>query len=120
MFFTVGAPIQIKINGVVMPVNPKVLDGPTCKKICYELMSETQIREFEDKLEMNFAVGRAELGSFRVNIFKQRGAVAMVIRFIKPDIPTIEQLKLPAVLKDIVMEKLGMIIIVGSTGSGKS
>ena len=120
MFFTVGAPIQIKINGVVMPVNPQVLDGPTCKKICYELMSETQIREFEDKLEMNFAVGRAELGSFRVNIFKQRGAVAMVIRFIKPDIPTIEQLKLPAVLKDIVMEKLGMIIIVGSTGSGKS
>ena len=120
MFFTVGAPIQIKINGVVMPVNPQVLDGPTCKKICYELMSEQQIKEFEEKLEMNFAVGRAELGSFRVNIFKQRGAVAMVIRFIKPDIPTIEQLKLPSVLKDIVMEKLGMIIIVGSTGSGKS
>ena len=120
MFFTVGAPIQIKINGVVMPVNPQVLDGPTCKKICYELMSEVQIRDFEEKLEMNFAVGRAELGSFRVNIFRQRGAVAMVIRFIKPDIPTVEQLKLPAVLKEIVMEKLGMIIIVGSTGSGKS
>ena len=68
MFFTVGAPIQIKINGVVMPVNPQVLDGPTCKKICYELMSEQQIKEFEEKLEMNFAVGRAELGSFRVNI----------------------------------------------------
>jgi twitching motility protein PilU len=120
MFFTVGAPIQIKINGVVMPVNAQVLDSPTCKKICYELMSEQQVSDFESKLEMNFAVGRAELGSFRVNIFRQRGAVAMVIRFIKPEIPTIEQLKLPAVLKEIVMEKLGMIIIVGSTGSGKS
>ena len=120
MFFTVGAPIQIKINGVVMPVNSQVLDPATCKKVCYELMSEAQVREFEEKLEMNFAVGRAELGSFRVNIFRQRGAVAMVIRFIKPDIPTIEQLKLPSVLKDIVMEKLGMIIVVGSTGSGKS
>ncbi len=120
MFFTVGAPIQIKINGVVMPVNPQVLDAPTCKKICYELMSEVQIKDFEEKLEMNFAAGRAALGSFRVNIFRQRGAVAMVIRFIKPDIPSIEQLKLPSVLKDIVMEKLGMIIIVGSTGSGKS
>jgi len=120
MFFTVGAPIQIKINGVVMPVNQQVLDSPTCKKICYELMSEQQILDFEQKLEMNFAVGRADLGSFRVNVFRQRSAVAMVIRFIKPDIPTVEQLKLPAILKEIVMEKLGMIIVVGSTGSGKS
>ena len=120
LFFTVGAPIQIKIGGTVMPVNPQVLDSATCKKICYELMSPAQIAEFEDKLEMNFAVGRAELGSFRVNIFRQRGTVAMVIRFIKPDIPTVEQLKLPLVLKDFVMEKLGMVLIVGSTGSGKS
>ena len=120
LFFTVGAPIQIKINGVVMPVNPQVLDAPTCKKICYELMSEAQVKAFEEKLEMNFAVGRSDVGSFRVNVFRQRGAVAMVIRFIKPDIPTVEQLKLPPVLKEIVMEKLGMIIIVGSTGSGKS
>lgn len=120
MFFTAGAPIHIKINGVVMPVNPQVLDVPTCKKLCYELMSEQQIKDFEEKLEMNFAVGRTDLGSFRVNVFRQRGAVAMVIRFIKPDIPTIEQLRLPQVLKEIVMEKLGMIIVVGSTGSGKS
>lgn len=120
LFFTVGAPIQIKIGGTVMPVNPQVLDAATCKKVCYELMSPAQIAEFEETLEMNFAVGRAELGSFRVNIFRQRGTVAMVIRFIKPEIPTVEQLGLPAVLKDFVMEKLGMIIVVGSTGSGKS
>lgn len=120
MFFTAAAPIQIKINGVVMPINPQVLDSPTCKKICYELMSEMQIKTFEEKLEINFAVGRADLGSFRVNVFRQRGSVAMVIRFIKSDIPTIEQLKLPQVLKELVIEKLGMIIVVGSTGSGKS
>ena len=79
LFFTVGAPIQIKIGGTVMPVNPQVLDSATCKKICYELMSPAQIAEFEDKLEMNFAVGRAELGSFRVRrdqLFRIGDAVA--------------------------------------------
>jgi twitching motility protein PilU len=120
MFFTAGAPIQIKINGVVMPVNTQVLDPAAVKAIAYEVMSELQIKEFEQKLEMNLGVGRAELGSFRVNVFRQRGAVAMVIRFIKPDIPSIKDLKLPPILKELVMEKLGMILIVGSTGSGKS
>jgi len=120
MFFTAGAPIQIKINGVVMPVNAQLLDPPAVKAIAYEVMSELQIKEFEQKLEMNLGVGRAELGSFRVNVFRQRGAVGMVIRFIKPTIPTIEDLKLPSILRELVMEKLGMILIVGSTGSGKS
>ena len=120
MFFTAGAPIQIKINGVVMPVNAQVLDPAAVKKIAYEVMSEEQIKDYEKALEMNFAVGRADLGSFRVNVFRQRGAVGIVIRFIKPNIPTIEDLKLPTVVKDLVMEKLGMILIVGSTGSGKS
>ena len=120
MFFTAGAPIQIKINGVVMPVNAQVLDPAAVKTIAYEVMSELQIKEFEQKLEMNLGVGRAEIGSFRVNVFRQRGAVAMVIRFIKPTIPTIEDLKLPPILRELVMEKLGMILIVGSTGSGKS
>ena len=120
LFFTAGAPIQIKINGVVMPVNAQVLDPAAVKKIAYEVMNEQQIQDFEKSWEMNFAVGRQELGSFRVNVFKQRGAVAMVIRFIKPNIPTVEELKLPPVCKEIVMEKLGMVLIVGSTGSGKS
>jgi twitching motility protein PilU len=120
MFFTAGAPIQIKINGTVMPVNSQLLDPATVKRIAYEVMSEDQIKEYEKTHEMNFAVGRAELGSFRVNVFRQRGAAAMVIRFITPNIPSFEDLKLPSVLKDMVMEKLGMILIVGSTGSGKS
>lgn len=120
MFFTAGAPIQIKINGIVMPVNAQTLDPAGVKKIAYEVMTEQQILEYEKTWEMNFAVGRSSLGSFRVNVFRQRGAVAMVIRFIKPNIPTIEELKLPSICKEIVMEKLGMVLIVGSTGSGKS
>ena len=120
MFFTAGAPIQIKINGTVMPINNQSLDPEQVKKISYELMTEAQIREFETKHEMNFAQGGGDLGNFRVNIFRQRNAVAMVIRFVKPDVPALDSLGLPPVLKDVIMEKLGLILIVGATGSGKS
>jgi twitching motility protein PilU len=120
MFFTVGAPIQIKINGVVMPINSQILDSEQCKKICYELMTEAQIKEFETTHEMNFAQNAGELGNFRVNIFRQKNTVAMVIRFVKPDVPAMETLGLPPILKEIIMEKLGLILVVGATGSGKS
>ena len=120
MFFTVGAPIQIKINGQVMPINSQVLDPEQCKKICYELMTEAQVKEFETVQEMNFAQSAGELGNFRINIFRQKSTVAMVIRFVKPDVPAIETLGLPPILKEIIMEKLGLILVVGATGSGKS
>jgi twitching motility protein PilU len=120
MFFTAGAPIQIKINGTVMPINNQPLDPEQVKKICYELMTEPQIKEFETKHEMNFAQSGGDLGNFRINIFRQKKTVAMVIRFVKPDVPAFETLGLPPVLKEVIMEKLGLILIVGSTGSGKS
>lgn len=120
MFFTAGAPIQIKINGVVMPVNNQVLDGAQTKRICYELMSDSQVKEFEAGHEMNFARSGGPLGNFRVNIFRQKNSVAMVVRFVKPDVPGFDTLGLPAVLKETIMEKLGLILVVGSTGSGKS
>ena len=120
MFFTSGAPIQIKINGVVMPINNQALDPEQCKRICYELMSETQIKEFETVHEMNFAQSAGEIGNFRVNIFRQKNTVSMVIRFVKPDVPAFESLGLPPILKEVIMEKLGLILVVGSTGSGKS
>ncbi len=120
MFFTAGAPIQIKINGTVMPINSQLLDPAQVKKISYELMTEAQIKEFETGHEMNFAQGGGELGNFRVNIFHQKNTVAMVIRFVKPDVPGIETLGLPPILKEVIMEKLGLVLIVGSTGSGKS
>jgi len=120
LFFTAGAPIQIKIEGVVMPVNSQVISPAGIKKIVYEMMSEHQIKELEKTLEMNFAIGRSEIGSFRVNVFFQRGSLAMVIRFVKPEIPSIEELRLPDLLKELIMEKLGLILVVGSSGAGKS
>ena len=120
MYFTSGAPIQIKINGVVMPINNQPLDPEQCKKICYELMNQAQIKEFESIHEMNFAQSAGEMGNFRINIFHQKNTVAMVIRFVKPDVPSFESLGLPPILKEVIMEKLGLILVVGSTGSGKS
>jgi twitching motility protein PilU len=120
LFFTSGAPIQIKINGVVMPINNQLLDPEQVKKICYEVMNEQQIKEFEATQEMNFALAAGELGNFRVNVFRQRNTVAMVIRFVKPEVPAFDTLNLPAILKEAIMEKLGLILVVGATGSGKS
>jgi len=120
LFFTAGAPIQIKIEGTLMPINSLVLDADKVKKICYELMSEAQVKEFETVQEMNFAQSAGELGNFRVNIFRQKSTVSMVIRFVKPEVPPIESLGLPLILKEIIMEKLGLVLVVGSTGSGKS
>jgi twitching motility protein PilU len=120
LFLTAGAPIQIKINGTVMPINSQVLDPAMVKKIAYEVMSEDQIAHYEKNWELNFAVGRAALGSYRVNVFRQRGAAAAVVRYIKPEVPSVEQLGLPVMFRELIMEKLGMILVVGSTGSGKS
>ena len=120
LFFTAGAPIQIKINGVVMPINSQVLDPDQVKKIYYELMTEAQVKEFEAKHEMNFAQSSGDLGNFRINIFHQKNTVAMVVRFVKPEVPSFDSLNLPPILKEVIMEKLGLILVVGSTGSGKS
>ncbi len=120
LFFTAGAPIQIKINGVVMPINNQTLDPDQVRKISYELMTGAQVKEFETTQEMNFAQSAGELGNFRINIFRQRNTVAMVIRFVKPEVPQFDTLGLPPILKEVIMEKLGLILVVGSTGSGKS
>jgi twitching motility protein PilU len=90
------------------------------KRIAYEAMTPEQIEQFEKNLEINFSLVEQGIGSFRVNVFKQRGACGMVIRHIKVGIPTIEQLGVPETLKDLVLEKRGLILVVGATGSGKS
>jgi twitching motility protein PilU len=125
MFFTSGAPIQIKINGTLLPVNDQRITPDQIRAIAYELMSPEQTREFEERHEMNFArrgeggAGGA-IGNFRINIFQQRNTIGIVVRFIKPEIPAFDTLDLPPILKEVIMEKLGLILIVGSTGSGKS
>ena len=120
LFFSVGAPINIKINGVVMPVNDQTLDEQTVKLIVYEMMTEQQIKDFELNMEMNFSFRAPRIGNFRVNVFRQRGSVAMVIRYVRGDVLNVEQLNLPLVLKELIMEKRGLVLMVGATGSGKS
>ncbi|BAK77649.1 twitching motility protein [Pseudogulbenkiania sp. NH8B] len=120
IFFTAHAPAQIKIEGVTLPVNDKALTPEQVKTLVYSLMDEEEIAEYEREFEMNFARQVDDLGNFRVNIFRQKGQPAMVIRRIAPTIPSLEKLNLPAMLKPLIMEKRGLIIVVGATGSGKS
>jgi len=120
IFISAGAPINIKIQGNTMPVNQQVMLPDMIDKIAYELMSPEQIKEFEANWEMNLSFGVPQVGNFRVNIFRQRGSVSIVVRFILGNIPELDDLGLPPVLADMIMEKRGLILIVGATGSGKS
>jgi twitching motility protein PilU len=120
LFFSVGAPVNIKIEGITMPVNAQVLDGEVVKRIAYEMMTPKQIAEFETKMELNFSFNAAGIGAFRINVFRQRGDVAIVARYIKARIGNAEELHLPEILKELIMEKRGLVLVVGATGSGKS
>jgi len=120
LFFSVGAPVNIKIDGIAMPVNAQILDAAVIKRIAYELMSPKRIAEFESSMEMNFSFRAEGIGNFRVNIFRQRGDIAIVIRYIKGKIDNVENLHLPSVLKELILEKRGLVLVVGATGSGKS
>jgi twitching motility protein PilU len=112
--------VNIKIGGVVRPIGNKVLGPGQVREIGYSVMKDDQIKEFEHEWELNFAIPLHGVGRFRANVFKQRGEVSMVIRFIKGDIPQVEELGLPPLLRQLVMEKRGLILLVGATGSGKS
>ena len=120
MFLTTGAPVNIKVEGKLYPLGNTGLPGGMVKKIAYSLMDEGQVPQFEKNLELNMAIAVKDAGRFRINVFKQRGEVGMVIRAIKSEIPTIEQLRLPQLFKDLIMEPRGLILVVGATGSGKS
>ncbi|MEZ5491634.1 MAG: PilT/PilU family type 4a pilus ATPase [Gammaproteobacteria bacterium] len=120
LFLTTNAPPTIKAHGKLVPVTDKRLPPGAAKKIAYQIMSEDQIREFEKSPEMNLAIQEKDVGRFRVNIFQQRGEIGIVARHIKTDIPNLDELGLPVILKDLVMSKRGIILFVGGTGSGKS
>ena len=120
LFFYVGAPVHIKINGIVRPVGNKPLPPGGVREIAYSVMRDDQIREFEQSWECNFAIPLAGVGRFRANVFKQRGEVAMVVRYIKGQVPAVEELGLPSILKQLIMEKRGLVLLVGATSSGKS
>jgi twitching motility protein PilU len=120
LFFCTGTEPQIKIQGVIRPVGTQKLAPGDVKEMAYSMMTDEQAKEFENLMEMNFAVPLKGVGRFRVNIFRQRGECSIVIRYIRTDIPRFEEMNIPDVLGNVIMEKRGLILVVGATGSGKS
>ena len=120
MYFTTGAPVSVRIEGLMRPVGKSMLNPGMTKKLAYDLLTPAQIKEFERNLELNLGVSYTGLGRFRINIYLQRGEVSMVIRYIQADIPGIDDLGLPEVYKTMVMSKKGLILVVGANGMGKS
>ena len=120
LFITVGFPPAMKIHGKVTPVSKTKLTPENAKSLCQAIMNDKQLKEFEATKECNFAVAPEGVGRFRANAYIQQGYHGLVLRVIETDVPNIDKLKLPEVLKDVVMTKNGLVIMVGGTGSGKS
>jgi twitching motility protein PilU len=120
LFVSVGAPPAIKIDGETHHAGSTPLMPEAVRDLAYSIMTDKQQKEFEASMEMNLAIGLPDTGRFRVNVYRQRGNVAMAIRYITSLIPSIEQLGLPPILQDLIMLPRGLILVVGSTGSGKS
>ncbi|MDH5407618.1 MAG: PilT/PilU family type 4a pilus ATPase [Gammaproteobacteria bacterium] len=120
LFITAGVAPSLKINGKITPVTQATLTPKQAREIVYSIMSQEQRRQFDNTCESNFAISASGIGRFRVSAFQQRNHAGMVLRKIETTIPTIEDLHLPPILKDFVMTKRGLVIMVGATGSGKS
>jgi twitching motility protein PilU len=120
IYLSAGAPPSAKIHGNLSSLEPDPLTEEQVKSIAYTIMDADQIAEFERKPEMNLAISEQGIGRFRVNIFRQRNSISLVIRNIVTNIPDWELLGLPKVLTDVIMAKRGLVLFVGATGSGKS
>ena len=120
LFITVGFPPAIKVHGKISPVSKTALTPENTKALAYAVMNDKQLKEYEATKECNFAVNPVGVGRFRANAFVQQSFCGLVMRTIETEIPNLDKLKLPEVLKDIVMTKRGLVIMVGGTGSGKS
>jgi len=120
VFLSAGTAPSMKIRGATYQLRHEPLTGEDTRAMAYALMSERQQKEFEQSMEMNLAVALGGVGRFRLNIYRQRGSVAIVARYITGEIPSIEELNLPPILQDLIMTPRGLILVVGSTGSGKS
>jgi twitching motility protein PilU len=120
LYLSSGAPASAKIDGTLQPLEDTTLSTEQIRNIAYAVMDSEQIAGFEQKPEMNLAISEDGIGRFRVNIFRQRNSISLVIRNIKTDIPDWKLLGLPAILTDVIMEKRGLVLFVGATGSGKS
>ncbi|MBH3330852.1 PilT/PilU family type 4a pilus ATPase [Pseudomonas oryzihabitans] len=120
LFITTGVPPSMKINGRMTPVTKDSLTPEQCRALVLGVMNDEQRQEFQQKRECNFAISARGIGRFRVSAFYQRNLVGMVLRRIEVNIPTVEQLRLPEIIKKLAMTKRGLVIFVGATGTGKS
>jgi twitching motility protein PilU len=120
LYFTTGAPVNLRVEGITQPVGTQALTSGFTRKIAESLMSPEQQRTFDAGQDVNFRYTVPELGNFRVNVFRQRGEVALVLRYIRRVIPTMEALGMPPVVGNLAMARHGLILVVGASGSGKS
>jgi len=120
LYLTVDSPPVLRVEGVTYPLGDERLTPARVETLANSIMTDRQQATFDEKLEMNLAIASDRLGRFRVNCFRQRGAVSVVIRQIKAKVPSLEELGLPEILKTLVLSRRGLILVVGSTGSGKS
>ena len=120
LFITAGRPISMKINGIIKPLHEEKISLEESQRIISNIMSTAQLAEFKEAKESNFSISFKDVGRFRVNVFYQRESMGMVIRRIETEIPTVEQLSLPLILKEVISSKRGLILFVGGTGTGKS
>lgn len=120
VYLTTDIPPSYRIDGIIHTMNQPALTAVQCEQLAYSIMNDRQQRRFATEHEMNLALSFHDIGRFRVNIFRQRGHIGMVIRKVKLEIPTIDELGLPDIFKDIVMEPRGLVLMVGATGCGKS
>ena len=120
MFFAVNSPVHIKINGNLIPINQQKLEPENIVALLAEIATPEQMQELERDNELNMGISVANLGRFRLSAFRQRGSISAVFRFVPANIPALGDLGLPPVLADLIMEKRGLLLLVGATGSGKS
>jgi twitching motility protein PilU len=120
LFMSVNSPVQVKINGNMIPVNQQKMDKAAILSLLAEVVSEDRLKELERNNELNMGIPVEGLGSFRLSAFTQRGTPSAVFRYIPSVVPRLEDLRVPAILGELIMEKRGLLLVVGSTGSGKS
>src|SRR6185436_437853 len=120
IYLSVGAPINIKISGNAVPVNQTILNADAVRQLLYEILTEKQMRQYEDEWELNTGYIFEGVGNYRISAFQQKGTPAVVVRYIPSSIPPIDTLDLPEALKGIIMRKRGLVLVVGATGSGKT
>ncbi|MNR91872.1 Twitching mobility protein [compost metagenome] len=120
LFIAVNSPIHIKINGNLVPINQQKLDQNAVMTLLAEVVSPAKLAELDQENELNIGIPVTGVGSFRLSAFRQRGSISAVLRYVPGEIPALNSLALPPILADMIMEKRGLLLVVGSTGSGKS